>query len=141
MRPSILLAMVCLATAVGVCQAQSGLSHRAANRVLEQATWGPTQTPDQILESQGLEAWFSSQIGAPASTYPDQPQYNALGNSNTNLAPVQVLFFQNALNNPDQLRQRVAFALSEIWVISELGVNDAAAFPPLLRIFQNDAFR
>lgn len=141
MRPLIFLAVTAwVASAIGVCQAQSGLSHRAANRVLEEATWGPTQTPDPILESQGLSAWYSSQISAPISTYPDQPQLNSQGTSNTNLAPVQVLFFQNALSNPDQLRQRVAFALSEIWVISELEVNNASAFPPLLRIFQNDAF-
>jgi uncharacterized protein (DUF1800 family) len=120
--------------------AQSPLSHRAANRVLEQATWGPTQTADPILEKQGFEAWFSSQVDASVSTYLDQPQYNSAGNSNTNLSPIQVQFFQNAVNGPDQLRQRVAFALSEIWVISELEINNASAFPPLLRIFQNDAF-
>jgi uncharacterized protein (DUF1800 family) len=130
----------CFALAVGVAHAQSPLSHRAANRILEQATWGPTQTPDPRLETQGFEAWFSSQLTAAVSTYADQGQYNAAGNSNTNLAPVQVQFFQNALNGPDQLRQRVAFALSEIWVISELEVNNASAFPPLMRIFQNDAF-
>ncbi len=44
------------------------------------------------------------------------------------------------MNGPDQLRQRVAFALSEIWVVSDLEVNNASAFPPLLRLFQNDAF-
>jgi len=136
----LLAATACVALAVSVCQAQSGLSHRAANRVLEQATWGPTQTPDSTLETQGFEAWFAGQISASSSTYPDLPQYNAQGNSNTNLAPAQVQFFQNALSNPDQLRQRVAFALSEIWVISELGVNNASAFPPLMRTFQNDAF-
>ncbi len=140
MSPRILTASIAwLALAVSVCPAQSGLSQRAASRILEQATWGPTQTPDPLLQSQGFDAWFAAQLSASISTYSDQPQFNSLGNSNQNLAPVQVAFFQNALNNPDQLRQRVAFVLSEIWVISELEVNDAAAFPPLLRIFQNDA--
>lgn len=133
-------AAACFGFAAGVCSAQSPVSHRAANRILEQATWGPTQTPDLILETEGFEPWFSSQINAAVSTYADQPQYNSAGNSNTNLAPVQVQFFQNALNGPDQLRQRVAFALSEIWVISELEITNASAFPPLMRIFQNDAF-
>jgi uncharacterized protein (DUF1800 family) len=59
---------------------------------------------------------------------------------NANLLPVQQTFFQNALNGPDQLRQRVAFALREIWVVSQLEVENASAFPPLLRIFQNRAF-
>lgn len=134
-----LLGATYITFALALCQAQS-LPARAVNRILEQATWGPTQTPDPTLQTQGFDAWFTGQINAPVSTYPDQPQYNAQGNSNTNLAPVQVLFFQSALNNPDQLRQRIAFALSEIWVISELEVGNAAAFPPLMRIFQNDAF-
>lgn len=137
---TLLLAIVWLAFATGVSQAQSGLTHRAANRVLEQATWGPTQTASQILEAQSFDAWFSTQINAAISTYPDQAFYNSLGNSNTNVAPIQVQFFQNAVSGPDQLRQRIAFALSEIWVISELEVNNASAFPPLLRIFENDAF-
>jgi uncharacterized protein (DUF1800 family) len=51
-----------------------------------------------------------------------------------------VAFFQNALGAPDQLRQRIAFALSEIWVVSNLELQNASAFPPLLNIFQNRAF-
>lgn len=133
-------ALACLTALPGVCLAQSGLTHRAANRILEQATWGPTPTPDATLETKGFEAWFASQLTAPVSTYSDQAEFNSLGNNNTNLAPVQVEFFQNALSNPDQLRQRVAFALSEIWVVSEVSENNASAFPPLYRIFQKDAF-
>ena len=126
------------------CFAQSSpeqLPIRAANRILEQGTWGPTPTPPTILQEKGLQAWFVEQVRAPISTYLDQPLLGTDGKNNNNLQPVQVAFFQNALNNPDQLRQRVAFALSEIWVVSETGgVNYAAAFPPLFNIFQNDAF-
>lgn len=116
------------------------ITHAAANRILDHGTWGPTQTPDLVLETQGFDAWFRAQISAPISTFADQPLLDSNGNTNTNLAPVQVTFFQNALSNPDQLRQRVAFALSEIWVISELGISNATAFPPYLRTLQNDAF-
>ncbi len=123
-----------------LCFSQAQVSTRAANRILEQATWGPTPAATAALQAQGFEAWFAQQVAAPVSTYPDQPLYNSAGMTNTNVAPVQVLFFQNALNAPDQLRQRVAFALSEIWVVSNLEVANASAFPPLLRIFQNDAF-
>ncbi len=118
-----------------------GLSVRAINRVMEQGTWGPTPTPPVTLQEKGVDAWFAEQINAPISTYPDQPMLNSQGKNNNNLQPVQAAFFQNALNGPDQLRQRVAFALSEIWVVSETGgVNYAAAYPPLFSIFQNDAF-
>jgi uncharacterized protein (DUF1800 family) len=128
----------------GLCPAQDnswGLSARAINRILEQATWGPTLTPPGTLQHRGFPDWFAEQINAPVSTYPDQPMYDSTGKNNNNLQPVQAAFFQNALNGPDQLRQRVAFAVSEIWVVSDLGgVPYAAAFPPLFNTFQNDAF-
>jgi uncharacterized protein (DUF1800 family) len=48
---------------------------------------------------------------------------------------VQRDFFTHALNNPDQLRQRVAFALSQIMVVSSVEIYEAyglAAFQNLL---------
>ena len=133
-----LAAAACLPFASHLCG--QALSDRAANRILEQATWGPAPAGSSTLQSQGFDAWFAEQVSAPVSSYADQPLFNAAGMTNTNVSPVQAAFFQNALNGPDQLRQRVAFALSEIWVVSNLEVNNASAFPPLLRIFQNDAF-
>lgn len=123
-----------------IATAQMPLSVRASDRVLEQGSWGPTPAGSLMLQKKGFDAWFKQQVAAPISHYADQPLLNAAGNTNTNLAPVQVAFFQNALNAPDQLRQRVAFALSEIWVISELEISNATAFPPLMNIFQNRAF-
>lgn len=116
------------------------MSSRMANRILEEATWGPTPIGTLLLQRQGFDTWFEDQIAAPVSTYTDQPQFNSLGTSNIVIAPVQAEFFQNALTGPDQLRGRVAFALSKIWVVSENELNNASAFPPILRLFQNDAF-
>ncbi len=135
--------------AVGVistilCTAQSpgpGMTTSAASRILEQATWGPTPASVQALQTQGFEAWFQSQTTAPISTYPSQPMLGSNGKAFGDMTGLQVLFFQNALNNPDQLRQRVAFALSEIWVVSkESTIGYANAFPLLLNTFQQDAF-
>ncbi len=140
--PLSLLSIVAALLLPALCFAQTQpqlLSARAANRILDQATWGPTPASSAALQTQGFDAWFAAQVAAPISTYSDQPLSNSAGKTNTNLAPVQVQFFQNALNGPDQLRQRVAFALSEIWVVSELELNNASAFPPLMRLFQNDA--
>jgi len=127
-----------------LCGAQSppqGMPASTAARILEQATWGPTAATIADLQSKGFDAWFAAQVAAPITTYPNQPMLNSSGTGFTNLSGVQVQFFENALYNPDQLRQRVAFALSEIWVVSHEGVvSYAAAFPPLLNIFQNDAF-
>ena len=74
------------------------------------------------------------------SDLPDQPILNSAGNANRNLAPVQSTFFANAITGRDQLRQRVAFVLSEIWVVSGNSVAYAYAFPPYWRILRDNAF-
>jgi uncharacterized protein (DUF1800 family) len=113
----------------------------AAARFLDQATWGPTPASIAQLQQMGIDAWLSAQFALNTSDLPDQPILNSAGNSNNNLAPVQAGFFQNAVTGQDQLRQRVAFALSEIWVVSATsGVPAAYAYPPYWRIFRDNAF-
>ena len=53
--------------------------------------------------------------------------------------PTQQALFTNALNNPDQLRQRVALALSEIWVTSGFTVPPQG-MAPYMRLLLQDAF-
>ena len=53
---------------------------------------------------------------------------------------VQKRFFVNALQGQDQLRQRVASALSEIFVISDNKVSDPNAFVLWMNMLQKDAF-
>ena len=127
-----------------LCAAQSpppGMPASTAARILEQATWGPNAQSITELQTKGFDQWFADQVAAPVTSYPNQPMLGPDGNNFTNLSGLQVQFFENALYNSDQLRQRVAFALSEIWVVSHVGVvQRAASFPPLLNIFQKDAF-
>src|ERR1019366_6173190 len=105
-------------------------SERAAARFLDQATWGPTPSSVTQLQSMTITDWLSRQFALNASDLPDQPILNSAGKSNSNLAPVQAAFFQNAVTGNDQLRQRVAFALSQIWVVSATsGVSPAFAYP------------
>ncbi len=131
-----------LASQLSFCQVYaSGLSATAAARLLDQATWGPT--PDSIVELQqeGMTDWLNGQFSLKVSDLPDQPVLNSDGTANRDLRPVQAAFFRNALSNPDQLRQRVAFALSQIWVVSAVaGVPNAYAYPPYWRIFRDNAF-
>ena len=118
-----------------------GMTASTAARILEQATWGPTPASVQALQTAGFDSWFASQVSAPVTTYANLPMLASDGTAFSNMAGTQVQFFENALYNPDQLRQRVAFALSEIWVVSKTStIGYAAAFPPLLNIFQQDAF-
>ncbi len=117
------------------------LSARAAARFLDQATWGSTPGSIAQLQEMGIDAWLASQFALNTSTLPSQSILNAQGKSNNNLGPVQAAFFRNTVTGGDQLRQRVAFILSQIWVISATtGVPQAYAYPPYYSIFQNGAF-
>jgi len=117
------------------------MTDRAAARFLDQATWGPTPEAIAVLEKTGITDWLEAQYKAALSDLPDQPLLSSTGTTNENLAPVTAAFYQNAVNGPDQLRQRVAFALSEIWVVSQTTVPAAYAFPPYWRIFRDNAFK
>jgi uncharacterized protein (DUF1800 family) len=117
------------------------MTDRAAARFLDQATWGPTPEAIATLEKMGIANWLEAQFSAAPSDLPDQPLLNSAGKTNENLAPVTAAFYQNAVNGPDQLRQRVAFELSQIWVVSQTTVPAAYAFPPYWRIFRDKAFK
>jgi uncharacterized protein (DUF1800 family) len=116
-------------------------SERSDARFLDQATWGPTPSSVKQLEGTTIAGWLNAQFTLNTSDLPDQPILNSDGNSNTSLAPVKAAFFQNAVSGEDQLRQRVAFVLSQIWVVSQTsGVTPAYAYPPYWRIFRDNAF-
>jgi uncharacterized protein (DUF1800 family) len=116
------------------------LDDRTAERFLDQATWGPTSTEIRYLQKIGIHRWLREQFQMQPSDLPDQPILDAAGKSNTDFTPLQRAFFQNAVNGPDQLRQRVAFALSEIWVVSAVTVRPAYAYAPYYRLFIQNAF-
>jgi uncharacterized protein (DUF1800 family) len=121
----------------------SAISDADAVRFLEQTTWGPTPADVAHLKSVGFFAYLNEQFSAPVtnpakgSNYPDlafpaedgsacpttnpgDPNYNqtACNRDNFSVYPLHRTFFSSALYGPDQLRQRVAFALHQILVIS-----------------------
>lgn len=110
------------------------LSYAAAKRLLEHATWGPT--PDSIahLQSIGITAWLAEQFAEPESTY------NLPIDTTSNLSTLQEQFFKNAVTGPDQLRQRVAFALSQITVVSGVKLPNYYQMMPYQQMLLNDAF-
>jgi len=115
-----------------------------AIRFLEQATWGPTVADLAHVKAIGIKAYLNEQFNtaptnvAKGSNYPDlsfplddqatacpssspaDPNYNqtVCNRDNFSMYPVQRTFFSNSLYGPDQLRQRVAFALHQIMVVS-----------------------
>ncbi len=105
----------------------------AAARLLEQSTWGVTPQSLSHVQAVGLKPFLNEQFAAPASTFP------APG-PNDDMSVVQNRFFTNALTGQDQLRQRVAWGLSQIMVTSAVKVNNPSAFALWQNMFQNDAF-
>jgi uncharacterized protein (DUF1800 family) len=93
---------------VGVANAQ--VSAAAARRFLEQAAFGPTPTDAETVQTLGYPAWITAQI-----TMPQVSNYDTAIANNVSMS---TQFEANAVTNPDQLRQRVAFALSQIFVTS-----------------------
>ncbi|MFM7396360.1 MAG: DUF1800 family protein [Gammaproteobacteria bacterium] len=103
-----------------------------AYRFLNQATFGATEADATRLIAFGDSAtaysrWIDTQVSlAPSyllpaveAAYPDPvPQGFNIGSLNANRLEQ---WFANVLRGDDQLRQRVAFALSEIFVVSQVG--------------------
>ncbi len=99
-----------------------------AARFLIQGTFGPTRAEIDALVGKrlaDLNAWVSAQIALPASLHlpavdADYQTYTAiLDNPQYSQANRQAAWWKTAVTGPDQLRQRVAFALSEILVVSD----------------------
>jgi uncharacterized protein (DUF1800 family) len=97
-----------------------------AARFLRQASFGPTPADVAALRSAGYEQWIAGQVAAaPSLERPymqalPAPASNAEGQANRVEA-----WLRHAVLGPDQLRQRVAFALSEIMVVSDRGALSA----------------
>lgn len=89
-----------------------------AVRFLNQATFGASEESIVELQNAGsFERWIDQQIAAPVSL--TEPFVRA--NSNGSLRTTRhEIWWRNALTGPDQLRQRMALALSEIFVVSDL---------------------
>ncbi len=99
------------------------VSKADAYRFLDQATFGPTEGEAQRLIDRGYAGWIDDQIALPASLEVPYMQSLVLP-PGTQLSPRDRLdaWFRNVTRGPDQLRQRVAFALSEIMVVSDQSV-------------------
>ncbi|HMA11416.1 MAG TPA: DUF1800 domain-containing protein [Steroidobacteraceae bacterium] len=103
-----------------------------AFRFLNQSTLGATETEAQRFialgdSSTSYPRWIDAELAKPASVllpaveaaYPN-PVPTGFNIASLN-APRVEKWFDNALNGSDQLRQRVAWALSQIFVVSQVG--------------------
>jgi uncharacterized protein (DUF1800 family) len=128
-------------------------------RMLEQATWGPTSAEVSRVQAVGLRAFLDEQFTAPVlnpvkgSDFPDltfplddTSQGCPAGSSadcardNYSVYPLQKQFFTNALTRQTQLRQRVAFALHQIFVVSNRDIPYPSWMTPYLQTLDRGAF-
>jgi hypothetical protein len=115
-----------------------------AVRFLTQASFGVSSNDIAAVQALGYAGWISNQFTLPAThalpivlshpysdptdLYQSPDWFNA--------------WWQNSITAPDQLRQRVAFAMSEIFVVSENGVleNHADALSSYYDMLADNAF-
>ncbi len=102
-----------------------------AARFLTQATFGPVDADIDRLMAVGYAAWIDEQFAKPATSHRAYWQTRdaeiKAANANNSAGQDQVLesFWKQAVTAEDQLRQRVSFALSQIFVISMVDNNVA----------------
>ena len=123
-------------------------------RLLEQSTFGPNDALIAHAGALGPQGFLAEQVAASGSVYSSKKYVPAVGSANYcptdpdptcardyfTLFQLQTDFFKNALTNNDQLRQRVAFALSQIFVTSGLDINLAYGMATYQQIFLDNAF-
>lgn len=103
-----------------------------ASRFLAQATFGPTKAEIDALTGKrlaDLNDWITAQMAVPPSLHLDAMRADyfafdaAREGSTIASSNRQAAWWKLALTAPDQLRQRVAFALSEILVVSDVNTT------------------
>ena len=97
------------------------LTAAQASRFLAQASFGPTMAGIDEVAAGGIQDWLNSQFAKPPTlhrAYIDR--IGATLGDGVKLSQNQVIesFWQQAAGGEDQLRQRMAFALSQIFVVS-----------------------
>ncbi len=119
--------------AVNVCALTKTavLSTQESSRFLAQATFGPRMTEIDALAASDYDAWLNSQFSKPQTLH--LPPVTAYLSTLAPAAQVGQTGFQwsiwkNFSSGDDALRQRIAFSLSEIFVVS-LSSNIAANYP------------
>jgi hypothetical protein len=133
-------------------------------RLLNQATFGASQAEAASVKSLGITGWIDGQFAKPVTGYPasrynkvqlsesaDCTTRDPLGNNypsnspqamcvrdHLTLAMLQRDMFTNAVTGGDQLRQRVAWALSQFLVIS--GVERDLSYAHVMARYQQIMF-
>ena len=102
------------------------ISTAGGGRFLAQATLGFTRADLVALQATTFANWIDAQLSAPCTQgHCDWLTANGYSSSTyiNNAAGLDNSIWRKLISSPDALRQRVVLALSEICVVSVLGVN------------------
>ena len=124
-----------------------------ATRLLDQASFGPTSAAVADVQAQGAAVWVDGQLATAATGYapiayidPNSAVGCPTGSAATCFRdnytpfPLQLQFFRNAVDGADQLRQRVAFAYSQIFVISGIDIKETYGMRAYQQMLLDNAF-
>ncbi|MBK7935405.1 MAG: DUF1800 domain-containing protein [Acidobacteria bacterium] len=124
-------------------------------RFLEQAAFGPSSATDERLRRIGLRTWLSEQFEAPYPyiPWPNPPQmpttppadctqvtFISCYNERYTMIPLQQWFFKEAFYGNAQLRHKMAWALSQIWVTSGVTTQQSSHAIAFHKILADNAF-
>lgn len=135
------------------------LTTRDAVRLADQASFGASEALIAAIRNQGLAPWISSQMALSNSHYaggggPDVHQnvspvaYCDLPakagpdcwRENLSSQPLVRDFYRNAVLQPDQLRQRVAYALQQLLVVSGVELQGTYGLRAYYNMLLDNAF-
>lgn len=137
-------------------QSRVGYLHSGdRKRFLEQASFGPTKALDDRIRRIGLRTWLAEQLDAPYPTFP-YPDFDlmpgnvsadCLANTPRNcvrdhytMYPVQNWFYKEAFYGNVQLKHRVAWSLSQLWVISGVEIQQSSHMIAYHKLLSRNAF-
>ena len=131
---------------------RGSMTQRDAVRLADQASFGPTEAMVEQMRNTGFTPWLVAQMSLNSSRYTSGGSGAAHQNTSAtgfcdlpanagpncwrdwySSTPLVWDFYRNAVTQPDQLRQRVAFALQQIVVVSNREVEGTYG----LRNYQN----
>lgn len=106
--------------------APGGISAAQAARLLQQAQFSSTDAEISAVQNLGYAGWLDQQFGQPVGPtgwdWLMGKGYNDAAFIN-NITPADYMVWHQLITSTDAVRMRVALALSEIFVVSSIGVN------------------